>query len=222
MPRALSIAIDGPAGAGKSTVSKMLAAVTGYALLDTGAMYRAFAWAFMHDRSKDPEADIEETVLLHSISVSYSQNRTSVTCDGTDITDEIRSAPVTALVSEVSANAVVRSRAVELQRALVETELAAHRGVILEGRDIGTTVLPNASLKFFLTASDATRASRRALEIGGDEQQIRQLMAARDLADMNREISPLRKAADAIEIDATHLTPEQVVTLMLKKIDDVA
>ena len=219
---ALAVAIDGPAGAGKSTVSKLLATKTGYALLDTGAMYRAFSWAFMMDQAADPNIDIEDSVVNHSIIVEYMDGSTKVSCDGRDISSDIRSAEVTALVSAVSANAFVRMRAVELQRTLVREQIAANRGVILEGRDIGTTVLPSAAVKFFLTASDEVRARRRAQEVGADEEQIRHLIAARDLADTSRDVSPLRKAADAIEIDATSLSVDEVVELMYQKICDVA
>ena len=218
---ALSVAIDGPAGAGKSTVSKLLAAKTGYALLDTGAMYRAFSWAYMTDREANPHIGLEESIVSHSINVEYVNGTTRVCCDGRDISLDIRSAEVTALVSAVSANEFVRGRAVEIQRALVTEQIAPHRGVILEGRDIGTTVLPEASIKFYLVASDEIRARRRAQEVGGDEAQMQQLIAARDLADMNRDVSPLRKAADAIEIDATSMSVDQVVELMYQKICDV-
>lgn len=222
MLKALAVAIDGPAGAGKSTVSKLLAAKTGFALLDTGAMYRAFAWAYMMDLSQAPDLDIEESVSAHSFVVDFVDGATKVTCDGRDISADIRSAPVTALVSLVSANPFVRTKAVALQRKLVDEQTAGQRGVILEGRDIGTTVLPHAPIKFYLTASDDVRARRRAKEVGADEEQIKELIVARDLADTSRNISPLRKAADAIEIDATSLSVDEVVELMYQKIRDVS
>lgn len=222
MLKALSIAIDGPAGAGKSTVSKALASKTGFALLDTGAMYRAFTWAFRQDRVVDPSVTVQESAPRHDIVVSFIDGATQVLCDGRDISVEIRSAEVTSQVSEVSAVAEVRKLAVALQRKTVESVLGSNRGVILEGRDIGSTVLPNASLKFFLTADAEARAARRGLEIGKTADEVVGLIRERDEADSSRPESPLRKAEDAIEIDATHMTAEEVVEAMYNRIVDVA
>ena len=222
MTRALAVAIDGPAGAGKSTVSRALALKTGFALLDTGAMYRAYTWAYLKDRESYPHISIAESAIRHEISVTFHEGSTLVRCDGRDITRDIRSVEVTAAVSEVSAVAEVRDLAVELQRHTVATELSSGRGVILEGRDIGSTVLPNAEVKFFLTADPSARAARRGLETGQEVSEVIELIQARDLADSTREQSPLRKAEDAIEIDATHLSADEVVEVMHSRILDVA
>jgi cytidylate kinase len=219
MTRGISIAIDGPAGAGKSTVSKLLAQAANLELLDTGAMYRAYTWAWIHDRQHDPSALLETSMENHEIEVSYEAGKTAVRCDGRDISAEIRGAEVTALVSEVAAQPFVRVKAVALQRQIVEKAQAEGMGVVLEGRDIGTTVLPSATLKFFLTANVEARAQRRAAEIGADSEQVRDELEARDKVDSQRETSPLRAAEDAIHIDATGLTPQEVVNIMMGAID---
>lgn len=221
MSEGISVAIDGPAGAGKSTVSKALAARTGFQLLDTGAMYRAYAWAWLQDKAQNEAVSIADSAGNHVVKVMYIDGRTAVTCDGQDISEAIRLADVTAAVSEVSAVPDVRERAVAMQQAAVVRELESGRGVILEGRDIGTTVLPQATLKFFLTADPRARAERRALEIGADTETIVESIMARDAADTTRAASPLRKADDAVEIDATHLSADQVVDLMYQRIRDV-
>ncbi len=219
MTRGISIAIDGPAGAGKSTVSKMLAKTAGFELLDTGAMYRAYTWAWIQDQRENPLATLESSLAKHVIEVVYVNGSTVVRCDGTDISSAIRGTEVTALVSEVAAQTRVREKAVSLQRELVTNALAAGIGVVLEGRDIGTTVLPDATFKFFLTADAHARAQRRAAEIDADSEQILEELEARDRADSQREASPLRAADDAIHIDATHMSPQEVVDLMMETID---
>lgn len=216
----VSVAIDGPAGAGKSTVSKLLATEAGFALLDTGAMYRAFTWAWLNDLATNPAISIRESAEAHHIKVSFIDGVTTVLCDGRDISADIRGPEVTSHVSQVAAEASVRQLAVAQQRELVTDSLRTWPGVVLEGRDIGTTVLPDATVKFFLTADPKARAQRRALEIAGDESAVLEALMQRDNADSQRDVSPLRAADDAIVIDATNLTPIQVVAEMLRNIDD--
>ena len=214
----MSVAIDGPAGAGKSSVSKALAKATGFSLLDTGAMYRAVTVAWLSDLSTDPSSTIDAVVTKHQISIALDSGTTKAHLDGVDITDQLRRREVTANVSEVAASATIRKWAVQIQRSLVEGEDAQNRGVILEGRDIGTTVLPNASHKFFLTASEEVRAQRRAHEISANPNEILEELRNRDGKDSSRSVSPLRIADDAIVIDASSLGIDDVVQIMLKEL----
>lgn len=212
---AISIAIDGPAGAGKSTVSRMLAEQTGFELLDTGAMYRAFAWL---DLQNNYGVDLAKKIREHAIEFDMSTGKMQVECDGKDISEEIRSAEVTAHVSKVASDSEIRKIAVSRQQDFIQHELMEGQSVILEGRDIGTTVMPNASLKFFLTASELRRAERRAAEVGQNVEEIARAIATRDLIDSSREVSPLTMAKDAILIDASDLDVQSVVDLMLTEI----
>lgn len=216
--KALSVAIDGPAGAGKSTVSRMLAETNGFELLDTGAMYRSFAWL---DLQKKYGNSLSDKIADHEFVFDMSKGSMKVTCDGRDITKEIRSSEVTAHVSQVAADSDVRRIAVSRQQEFIAHELAAGKSVVLEGRDIGTVVLPNADLKFFLTASPLKRAERRAAEVGGEVHEIAAAIAKRDELDSSRESSPLTQATDAILIDASELSPVEVVDLMTSYIESV-
>jgi cytidylate kinase len=216
LSKAISVAIDGPAGAGKSSVSKRLAQETKFELLDTGAMYRAYAWL---DLSNNYGEKLAENIAKHVIDFDMSNGSMRVICDEKEITSEIRSKEVTAHVSLVAANAAVREIAVRHQRAFIEHELMEGKSVILEGRDIGTVVLPNATLKFFLTASPEQRAKRRAAEVGGDVVEIASAIAKRDQVDSSREVSPLVQADDAILIDASNMSIEEVVLSMKQSIE---
>ena len=207
----MSVAIDGPAGAGKSTVSKRLAKETGFELLDTGAMYRAYAWL---DLQHHYGQQLATNISQHVFEFDMSTGSMVVACDDQDITSAIRSAEVTAHVSNVAANPDVREIAVGQQRAFIEHELIEGKSVILEGRDIGTTVLPNASIKFFLTASPQERAKRRAAEVGGDVEEIAKAIEQRDFIDSSRQVSPLVQADDAILIDASDKSIDEVVETM--------
>jgi cytidylate kinase len=211
----ISVAIDGPAGAGKSTVSRLLAAKAGFELLDTGAMYRAYAWL---DLQKNYGPELAMQISAHTFDFDMSSGKMYVECDGKDISEEIRTHNVTSHVSKVAADPDVRKIAVAQQQAFIAHELLEGKSVVLEGRDIGTTVLPNASIKFFLTASSIRRAERRAAEVRGDIAEIAQSIEVRDALDSSREVSPLTKASDAIEIDASDLDVNQVVEMMLKEI----
>ena len=208
------IAIDGPAGSGKSSVSRQVAKRLQWIMLDTGAMYRAITWAILDQQiSLEDSESIGRAATNSEITIHTDPDNSQVFVGVHDVTQEIRSPEVTAAVSAVSALAPVRSRLVDLQRSTVAE---ATHGVVIEGRDIGTVVLPDARLKVFLTADPRVRAQRRGGEMGQDlssraldhmEATIRE----RDAKDSGREISPLKAASDAIEIDTSDLTQEQVV-----------
>jgi len=183
------VAIDGPAGAGKSTVARAVAAALGFTYLDTGAMYRAAALA-PDPASADVAFDEDGRVTLH----------------GEDVSDRIRTPEVSRLASEVSADPAVRRALVERQRALI-----AHGDWVAEGRDIGTVVAPDAEVKVFLTADPRERAQRRALELGADPDEILREVTLRDARDTQRAESPLVKADDAVEVDTTGLTVDEVI-----------
>lgn len=214
---ALRIAIDGPAGAGKSTVAKKLAGLLGYDYIDTGAMYRAVALAAL---SAGIPGDDEEalTRLAESLTIEqvWRQDGTTlkVFLNGRDVTREIRTPEVSRFVSVIAQVPGVRQQLTAKQRAM-----AASGRVVMEGRDIGTVVLPDAEKKFFLTASVEERARRRFLEITGQgydatlEEQIREI-AARDARDESRAVAPLMPAPDAVVIDTTGKSPDQVVAEM--------
>ncbi|MCL2394016.1 MAG: (d)CMP kinase [Acidimicrobiaceae bacterium] len=198
------IAIDGPAGAGKSTVARAVADRLEMDYLDTGAMYRAVAFAAMR-RGIDP-ADAEPVALMtRDLQLEVAEK---VTVDGVDATIEIRSPEVTRAASAVATNPKVRTELVRRQREWA----AAHGGGVIEGRDIGTVVFPSADLKIFLTAADAERASRRSkemLELHYDE--VAADLARRDRTDTTRDTSPLAVADDAIQLDTTGLGIDKVV-----------
>lgn len=208
------IAIDGPAGSGKSSVSRQVAGTLNWVMLDTGAMYRAITWAVL-SAGVDPQdaALVGDIARKSEIVIDTQPESLSVVVNGVNVTSEIRSPEVTSAVSAVSAVAHVRERLVELQRCAVQD---SHHGIVIEGRDIGTVVLPNAKLKIFLTADPRTRAIRRSAQMGlsssEDELHVMQKMIEdRDFKDSSREFSPLRAAPDAIVIDTSLLTQEQVV-----------
>ena len=198
------IAIDGPAGAGKSTVARALAARLGLEYLDTGAMYRAVTLAAMR-RGIDP-ADADQVAELAQ-EVSLEVGERGVFVDGVDSTSEIRSHEVTTAVSAVAANSRVRAELVERQR-----KWARQRdGGVLEGRDIGSVVFPDAELKLYLTASPRVRAERRGAETGGDVDEIEASIAQRDRHDQSRSDGPLVEAAGSIVVDTTGLSIDQVL-----------
>jgi cytidylate kinase len=202
------IAIDGPAGSGKSTVARVVAERLGLAYLDTGAMYRAVAFEAMR-RGIDPE-DVERVARLVSQVKIVVADR--VTVDGVDATIEIRSPEVTRAVSDVAANPAVRKELVRRQREWGHE----HGGGVIEGRDIGTVVFPDAPVKVFLTAADDARASRRSqemLEMRYDE--VAADIARRDHVDSTRAASPLARADDAAVLDTTASTIDQVVDSVL-------
>lgn len=203
------IAVDGPAGAGKSTVSKIVANRLGYTYIDTGAMYRAVALKVL----QSGESLSEE--LISGIEIKLDE-AARVFLDGREVTKEIRTPEVSRRASDVATVGFVRKKLTELQR-----EMAAKGSVIMDGRDIGTQVLPNADLKIFLTASVEERARRRLEElkpkgIAADFAQVVKEISLRDKQDSEREIAPLAQAEDAILLDSTSLTIEQVVEEILR------
>ncbi|WP_020616702.1 (d)CMP kinase [Paenibacillus daejeonensis] len=207
----INIAIDGPAGAGKSTVARTVAERLGYIYIDTGAMYRAVTLGICRNGiDVNSHADVAAAAASFDIVIRNDEGKQEVLLDGEQVTEEIRSREVNLLVSQVAANPAVRELLVDKQR-----RLALDKGVVMDGRDIGTKVLPEADLKIFLTASVEIRAERRFLEAGTTQQitleQLRQEIAARDKMDQERAVSPLTRASDALVVDSSHLSIEQVV-----------
>jgi cytidylate kinase len=206
------VAIDGPGGVGKSTVARAVAERLGAAHLDTGAYYRAATLAVL-DADVDPTEPDPVVRVVSAIEIGYADG--DVSLDGRDVTDAIRTDRVTAAVSTVAASPAVRTLIVEAQRLWV-----ARNGepVVVEGRDIGTVVFPDAALKVYLTADARTRAERRAGDAeaeGVDIDELTRRLEARDRADSSRAASPLRPAPDAVIVDTTVLSVDQVVTVVL-------
>ena len=215
--RKLVITIDGPAGSGKSTVSKMLAKRLGYLYVDTGAMYRAVAVLAQDACSSDPldETSLKEICSELDLQFISSNGEVRLLANGRDITEKIRKPEISSLASAVSAKAVVRERLSKIQR-----RMGSAGGVVLEGRDMGTVVFPDAEIKFFLDASPEIRSKRRYLELKakGEEttpEEVYGLMLERDHNDRNRQLAPLKPATDAIIVDSSNLQIEEVVQLML-------
>jgi len=206
------VAIDGPAGAGKSTVGRAVADRLGLEYLDTGAMYRAVTFAALR-RGLDPADEGDVAGLSESIemTVTSTASGTEVRVDGVDATIEIRGREVTAAVSAVAANSRVRSELVRRQRRWV----SEHKGGVVEGRDIGSVVFPDASLKLFVTASPRVRAERRVAEIGGDVAEVEASIIERDRKDSTRSDSPLTEMADAVVLDTSGLSIDEVVERVL-------
>lgn len=211
MSLGIKIAIDGPAAAGKSTIAKITAEKLGYTYIDTGAMYRALTHkALRMNIDTNDGASLENLLRDTDIILVPTSDGQAVIVDGKDVSEEIRSQEVTAAVSPVSAHQGVRELMVAKQRILGE-----RAGVVMDGRDIGTHVLPDAELKIFMTASVEERAQRRHIEneqrgIISSLEQLKEEISTRDRADSEREISPLRQAEDAVLIDTTAMSIEQV------------
>lgn len=205
---AVVIAIDGPAGAGKSTVGRALAERLGLEYLDTGAMYRAMTFAAL--RRGVVEGDLDEVAAMApDVDIQVLDDR--VTVDGVDATAVIRGREVTEAVSQVAANPTVRAVLVERQREWV----GERGGGVVEGRDIGSVVFPDADLKLYITASPRVRAERRVMEIGGDVSEVEASIIERDRKDSSREHSPLTETDDAIVIDTSGLTVDEVLDRIL-------
>ncbi len=208
----MNIAIDGPAGAGKSTIAKRLAKKLGFIYVDTGAMYRAMAYYFLqHDIDAKDESAIAAACPDVDVTITYENGEQQVLLNGENVNGVIRNEEVGNMASSTSVYPVVREKLVELQR-----QLAKSADVIMDGRDIGTCVLPNAQVKIYLTASSATRAKRRFDEltekgVSCDLAEIEKDIIDRDYRDMHRETSPLCQAEDAVLVDSSEMNIDEVV-----------
>ena len=204
MQRSLVVAIDGPSGSGKSSVSRAVARMFAMAYLDTGAMYRAYTWLALHGHSN---------LSTCRLVVSTDPDRPSVVAEGTDITDAIRGLEVTSAVSEVAARPDVRALAVQEQRRIIAEAL---NGIVIEGRDITSVVAPDAQVRIFLTADIAAREARRAAEFADPAlaDRMRATVSARDVLDASREHSPLVQQAGVVAVDATHRTLEETIDVV--------
>lgn len=208
----MNIAIDGPAGAGKSTIAKRLAKKLGFIYVDTGAMYRAMAYYFLqHNIDAKDENAIAAAYPDVDVTITYENGEQQVLLNGENVNGVIRNEEVGNMASSTSVYPVVRKKLVELQR-----QLAKSADVIMDGRDIGTCVLPDAQVKIYLTASSATRAKRRYDEltekgVSCDLAEIEKDIIDRDYRDMHRETSPLRQAEDAVLVDSSEMNIDEVV-----------
>ena len=212
-----SIAIDGPAGAGKSTIARKVAEKLSFIYVDTGAMYRSMALYFIrHDIAAQDEEKIAAACPDIDVSIVYQDGEQQVILNGENVNGLIRTEQVSMMTSDTSKYPVVREKLLSLQRGLAEKEK-----VIMDGRDIGTCVLPNADVKIYLTASAAERARRRYKEqtergVDCDIKEIERDIIARDEQDMNREVAPLRQAEDAVLVDSSDMTIDQVVDEIIR------
>jgi CMP/dCMP kinase len=223
MSKNLVVAIDGPAGSGKSTSARLVAQKLGYLYIDTGAMYRAITYLVLQKKIDSDNAKIVDLSEKTEIQLQYINGKTIVKISGEDITEKIRTKDINSKVSEVSKIEGVRKALVAKQREMK----SIGTGIVMEGRDIGTVVFPDADVKIFLTASIEQRAKRRANEfeekgvhVSLDE--IKDNIIHRDTIDSTREISPLVKAQDAVEIDTSKATIEEQVNLILNEVKKVA
>ena len=223
MSKGLIIAIDGPAGSGKSTSAKLIAKKLGYVYIDTGAMYRAITYLALENEAINDESQIIELARKCKIDLNYEDGEVIVRLNDVNVSKEIRTAEVNSHVSDVSKISDVRKVLVEKQREMA----AKGNGVVMEGRDIGTVVFPNADVKIFLTASLDIRANRRTKEYNANGSKvlmddIRSNLSNRDKIDSSRDDSPLTKASDAIEVDTTNVTIDEQVNLILEEAKKIA
>jgi len=214
----LVVAIDGPSGSGKSSVSRGVARELGLRYLDTGAMYRAITWWMLREG-----VDVTDAAAVAAragepeLVVGTDPDAPTIAVDGVDVSGPIRGPEVTGAVSAVSAVPVVRRRLVAMQRAIMDEACREGAGIVIEGRDIGTAVAPDATVKIFLTASPEERARRRAAELAGTTLEAqREALARRDRLDSTRAVNPLAKAGDAVELDTTGLTLDEVIAEVVR------
>jgi len=218
-PKPLVVAVDGPSGSGKSSTARGVAQRLSLAYLDTGAMYRAMTWALLRAGVDldDPTAIAAAAQGVRLESGTDPLDPT-IRANGVDVAEPIRSDEVTASVSHVAAVPSVREMLVDLQRSIIN---ASQHRIVVEGRDIGSTVAPQAEVKIFLVADPAARAARRAAEDGTEDATATELLLARrDEIDSTREASPLAKASDAVVVDSTHLTLEEVIDAIVRIVGD--
>lgn len=217
----INIAIDGPAGAGKSTVARKLAENFGYIYVDTGAMYRAMALYFLREGiDSSDEAAICAACDSVEISLEYRNGAQQILLNGENVSGLIRTEEVGKMASATSQYGAVRKKLVELQR-----KMAARRDVVMDGRDIGTAVLPDAALKVYLTADSRVRAERRYLELKEKQvpctlEEIEKEIIDRDYQDMHRELSPLKQAEDAVLLDTSRMTLQEVLDELESMVED--
>lgn len=217
----MNIAIDGPAGAGKSTIAKLAAGKLGYIYVDTGAMYRAVALALLEAGTDVSDADaVAEAIKNLTVDICYEQNAQQVYLNGVNVTGSLRKEEVGNMASKSSAIPCVREKLLELQR-----KLARENDVVMDGRDIGTNILPNAEVKIYLTASSSVRAKRRYDELKEkgetpDIQKIEADIISRDKQDMERTVAPLKQAEDAVYIDSSELGITQVVDKIMEIVNE--
>lgn len=215
----MNIAIDGPAGAGKSTIARRVAKEKGYIYVDTGAMYRAIGLYFMNEGvDAENAAAVLDALAAIQVEIKYEAGEQQVYLNGKNVSKKIRQEAVGNMASKVATKQAVRDKLLDLQR-----NLAATQDVVMDGRDIGTFVLPNAELKIYLTASVDTRADRRYKELvekhmPADLEEIKRDIEARDYQDMHRKIAPLTQAEDAYYLDSSALTIDEVVAEIIRRI----
>lgn len=210
------IAIDGPAGSGKSTTAKLVAEKLGVSYLDTGSMYRAVTVYFIDNKIDIDKVSVEKIISSLNITISSTKDSYSISLNEQNVNNRLRDIKVSALVSKISANALIREWMVKKQR-----KIANQGSIVVDGRDIGTVVFPNADYKFFITASIEIRAKRR-LEAENQDRDLSMVIEdirRRDFHDSTRKVSPLKKAEDSIIIDTTHLSINEQVNLILNKIN---
>lgn len=214
MEKEIAVAIDGPAAAGKSTVAKKVAKELAYTYIDTGAMYRSITYAALKENANLQDEE-EILTILHQMDLEMNEKQ-QVFIDGENVTEQIRTENVSRNVSKIASYSSIREEMVKRQQLM-----AQKRGVVMDGRDIGTHVIPDAEVKIFMIASADERAKRRHKEnvekgYSSDFNQLKQEIEERDRLDMEREVSPLKKAADAIELDTTSLAIDEVVEEILQ------
>lgn len=219
MFRRFIVAIDGPAGSGKSTSAKLVAQRLNFLYIDTGAMYRAITFLAMQKKKMNDHEEVTRLANSCVMKIEFTKGHTKIQVNEVDLTDEIRSSEVNAHVSEVSKIGGVREALVKKQRAMA----SENEGIVMEGRDIGTVVFPDADVKIYLTASIEERSYRRAKEFAEQGKSIpveavRDNLVQRDKIDSTRAVSPLSKAQDAIEVDTSNVTIEEQVEIILQNI----
>ena len=222
MPQKLIVAIDGPAGSGKSTSAKIVAQKLGYLYIDTGAMYRAVTLLVIRKNISNKE-DIVKLVEKTDIELDFVDGETKVKINGQDVTKEIRSPEVNSMVSEISKIEGVRTILVNKQREMSNS----NRGIVMEGRDIGTVVFPEADVKIFMTASIDTRSERRMKEYHEKGtaislEDVKENLLSRDEIDSQRDVSPLIRASDAVEVDTSKVSIPEQVNIILEEIKKAA